>query len=55
MLLYAAAAMRRRGELLGGEQGARLVRESDARMRELEVRNPVRATRMLAPGFRPPG
>jgi hypothetical protein len=50
MALHAAVARRRRGELLGGAQGAALVEAADAWMSERLVRNPERITRMLAPG-----
>jgi hypothetical protein len=51
MNLYAAAARRRRGQLLGGQDGqARLV-EADAWMTGQDIRNPARLAAMLAPGF----
>ena len=50
MALYAAAARRRRGELLGGE-GQSLVASADARMAEEDIRNPGRMADMLAPGL----
>jgi hypothetical protein len=51
MSLYAAAACRRRGQLLGGEEGRALVAKADAAMTEQDIRNPARITAMLAPGF----
>ncbi|MGH9392452.1 MAG: ATP-binding protein, partial [Vicinamibacteria bacterium] len=47
---FAAAARRRRGEILGGEVGSRLLVESDRWMRSQEVSNPARLADMLAPG-----
>jgi hypothetical protein len=46
---YAAAAQRRRGELLGGEEGTMLVRQADALMAADGVRNVERMTALLAP------
>ncbi len=50
MTLRAAAAMRRRGELLGGDEGAELVQRADAVMADQQIRNPARWAAMLAPG-----
>jgi eukaryotic-like serine/threonine-protein kinase len=50
MSLYAAAARRCRGMVVGGEEGARLAAEADAWMRGESIRNPERMTAMLAPG-----
>jgi serine/threonine protein kinase len=49
MALYAAAARRRQGELLGAREGHLLCEASDAWMRQHGVENPARMTRMLAP------
>jgi hypothetical protein len=49
MHLYAAAARRRLGQVQGNET---LVREAEEWMRSQEVRNPVRMTGMLAPGWK---
>jgi hypothetical protein len=49
MGLHAAASSRRRGELLGGDQGRELVRGSFERMIEQRIRNPERMAAMLAP------
>jgi hypothetical protein len=46
----AAAARRRRGELLGGEKGRELVEAADAWMRGQGVKNPARFAALLAPG-----
>ncbi len=50
MALYAAAARRCRGLLLGGEEGRALVQAADSWMREERIQNPERMTAMLAPG-----
>lgn len=49
MGMHLAVTDRRRGELLGGSVGARLVASATAWMREHGVRNPERVTAMLAP------
>ena len=50
MALHAAAARRRRGELIGGEAGHGLVAAADAWMTGQSIKNPERMTAMLAPG-----
>lgn len=50
MNLYAAVARRRRGELLGGDEGQRFIRDADAWMEKEGVRNPARMADALAPG-----
>jgi len=47
MALHAAAARRRRGEVLAGDEGRRLVEEADAWMASQDIRNQVRMTAML--------
>ena len=51
MALYAAAARRCLGALLGGDEGRGLVRAADAWMMSETIKNPVRMTALLAPGF----
>jgi serine/threonine protein kinase len=51
MNLYASVTRRRRGQLLGGEEGQALVDAADAWMREQEIREPARIAATLAPGF----
>jgi serine/threonine protein kinase/tetratricopeptide (TPR) repeat protein len=51
MAICAAAARRRLGVLVGGDQGAALVESADAWMRGQEVRDPIRTTEVYAPGF----
>jgi hypothetical protein len=48
---FAAAARRRLGELLGGDEGRALIARSDAWMAAQPVKGPARMTACLAPGF----
>lgn len=50
MGMYAVAARRCRGTLLGGDEGARLTKAADAWMTAQQVKNPARMTALLAPG-----
>ena len=50
MALHAAAARRRRGELMGGDAGRALVSGSDAWMTAQAIKAPERMTAVLAPG-----
>lgn len=50
MALCAAVARRRRGQLLGGEEGRALVEAAEAWMRNQGIANPERMTGILAPG-----
>ena len=50
MALHAAAARRRRGELIGGETGRALVCAAEAWMAGQGIKSPERMTAMLAPG-----
>jgi hypothetical protein len=51
MALYLAAARRRMGELVGGDEGRAQVEEATEWMMEQGVVNPDRMTEMLAPGL----
>ena len=50
MFLCATAARRRRGQLLGGDQGRILIEAADAWMLHQGITNPKCMTNMLAPG-----
>jgi eukaryotic-like serine/threonine-protein kinase len=50
--LYAAAARRRYGALLGGSDGQQAINAADAWMHRQGVVSPARMTALLAPGFR---
>jgi hypothetical protein len=50
MALVAATAAYRQGQLIGGEQGAALIRSNAEWMIAQGIKNPERATAMLAPG-----
>ncbi len=49
--MYAAAARRQLGRILGGDEGRSLIERADVAMGEEEVVNPERIAAMLAPGF----
>jgi hypothetical protein len=49
MALYAAAVLRRRGELRGGDAGARDIGEADTQMHDRGIVNPASMTNMLVP------
>ncbi|NMO20536.1 AAA family ATPase [Pyxidicoccus fallax] len=51
MPLHAASLRRRRGQLTGGEAGARLITEADAILKAAGIRDPARWVTMEAPGF----
>jgi tetratricopeptide (TPR) repeat protein len=51
MALYAAAARRRLGELLGGDEGRQLIDDSEAWMSKQEIKNPAAVSNLMAPGF----
>jgi tetratricopeptide (TPR) repeat protein len=50
MALYAAAARRQWGVLVGGTEGQELVRNAEAWMTEQTIKNPERMSAMLVPG-----
>lgn len=51
MALFAAAIRRRRGQLIGGHEGAMMIANADEWMRARGVRNPARMAAMWMPGF----
>ena len=51
MRLYGAATRRRIGELVGGEEGSRLVADADEFMTGQRIVRPERIVAVLAPGF----
>jgi len=51
MMLYATAARRRLGVVLGGDDGRKLVKAADAWMGAEDILDPVRMTEMMLPGF----
>jgi eukaryotic-like serine/threonine-protein kinase len=51
MRLYAAAARRRHGELLGGVEGRALVAAADQFMMDQGIQDPGRMAQAIAPGF----
>jgi hypothetical protein len=51
MHLHTAAARRRLGGLLGGDEGQKLIRKADAWMHNQGIVQPHRMTRMLVPGI----
>ena len=50
--LFAAAARRRLGALLGGDEGRELIDRADAFLVEQSIKNPEKMTDCLAPGFK---
>ncbi len=50
MTLYQMVTRRRRGQILGGDQGRALVEATDRWLSEREVKNPERLAAVLAPG-----
>ncbi len=51
MALYAAAARRRLGELLVGDEGRQLINDSEAWMTKQQIKNPAAVSNIMAPGF----
>jgi eukaryotic-like serine/threonine-protein kinase len=51
MALMAAMARRRKGQILGGDEGRALVAAADALMTAQRIARPERMTAMLMPGF----
>jgi len=54
MLMHAAAARRRLGELIGGDEGRELIAQGDAVMLAQRVKNLDAVTEMLCAGCRAP-
>jgi tetratricopeptide (TPR) repeat protein len=54
MRLYAVAARRRLGEMLGGDRGLQLVAQTEEWMTKQQIKNPARMINLLAPGFSAP-
>ncbi len=54
MALYAAAARRKLGEIIGGDQGADLIIQAEEWMSKQQIRNPAAVANLLAPGFSEP-
>jgi tetratricopeptide (TPR) repeat protein len=52
MAMYAAACRHRRGELLGGDEGAALTAAAQEHLRSETVKNPARMVEMLVPSGR---
>jgi hypothetical protein len=51
MSLYAAAARRRLGKLIGGDEGNELMNQADEWLSRQQVKNPPAVTKLMAPGF----
>jgi serine/threonine protein kinase/tetratricopeptide (TPR) repeat protein len=54
MTLYAAAARRRLGEIVGGDRGAELLNQADELMRKRQIKNPVAFANLLVTDFAEP-
>jgi len=54
MKLYATAARRQLGKIIGGQRGAELIDMSEDWMRRQQIKNPTAFANMLAPGFTEP-
>ena len=50
MALHETVARRRRGQILGGEEGRAMVEATDGWMSHQQIKNPNRMAAMLAPG-----
>jgi hypothetical protein len=51
MKLYAAVTRRRLGQILGAQEGQRLIDQAESWMNEQGIANPARMSALLAPGF----
>ena len=54
MALYAAAARRSLGEVIGGRRGAELIEQADSWMGEQNVQDPQRMSALYTPGYAAP-
>jgi hypothetical protein len=52
MRLYAVAAGRRLGEMIGGDRGRDLIAKTDRWMIKQQIKNPQKIMNLLAPGWR---
>src|ERR1041385_8678084 len=52
MRLYAVAAGRRLGEMIGGDRGRELIAKTDRWMIKQQIKNPPKIMNLLAPGWR---
>ena len=52
MRLYAVAAGRRLGQMIGGDRGRELIAKTDRWMIKQQIKNPPRIMNLLAPGWR---
>jgi hypothetical protein len=53
MNLHVAAVRRRRGQIIGGGEGASLIQQADAWMTSRDIRNPANMAALLVPGVYP--
>ncbi len=51
MALFVAACRRRRGQVLGAEEGKALIASTDAWAASEEIKNPERMIAIIAPGY----
>jgi hypothetical protein len=54
MTLYAAAARRRLGEIIGGDRGEELLNQADELMRRRQIKNPLAFANLLVSAFAEP-
>jgi ATP/maltotriose-dependent transcriptional regulator MalT len=54
MALYAAAARRKLGEIVGGDRGRELINQADDWMSKQQIKNPAAVANLMAPGFSEP-
>jgi len=51
MRLYAVAARRRLGDMIGGDRGRQLIIETEKWMSKQQIKNPARMINLIAPGL----